>query len=80
MFNPFRWFILHKFIDYLESNLLHPIKLIFLNNNNHIDYFNSKNGWETLYSGEIRKVFAMKIWKKPIKWAMYSYTPPTLKN
>lgn len=75
MFNPFTREMLASFIDLLEGQLKHSVKLIFFGNNIIYKLLMDRKGWTVERTGKTFKRGPICITYYPQRYAIYTYNP-----
>ena len=75
MSRPFQPELFYKFIEMLESKLVHPIKLYYWVDQQSGDYLNDRKGWEMHKRDRIFFKKGFFVAMTPQRYSVWTYTP-----
>ena len=80
LFNPFDAGVLQKFIASVESQVEHPVTLVHMSDNGDTWWYEGRDGWTQLASGEIQhfrneRGSRVKVYEIPQHYTVWRYEP-----
>ena len=75
LFRPFETEYFIRFIQLLEQQLTHPIRLYYMTDQVNGRYLKNRKGWELAFRRTIYKKYGLYMWSSPQKYSMWIYTP-----
>lgn len=75
LFRPFETDYFKRFIQLLEQQLTHPIRLYYMTDQINGRYLKGRKGWELVFRRTCYKKYGLCMWSSPQKYSLWLYTP-----
>ncbi len=75
LFRPFETDYFMRFIQLLEQQLTHPVKLYYMTDQINGYYLKEREGWELVFRRACYRKYGLCMWSCPQKYSMWLYTP-----
>lgn len=75
MGRPFEPEMFYKFIDKLETELTHPIKLYYWVDQQSGNYLDDRKGWEMHKREKVFNIHGLFVARSPQRYSIWTYTP-----
>ena len=75
LFNPFTKDYFIKFVELIESQLTHPIKLYFMTDQGKWQILDQRPGWNMQFRRKNYRKYCLYLWGSPQYYSFWNYTP-----
>lgn len=75
LFRPFPADVFQQFVDHLEATLKHPIKMIYLSDQESYHFLRSRDRWTQLQREVIFKLHGLQVAGSPQGCSVWTFTP-----
>ena len=75
LFRPFPPSAFSCFINHLEETMIHPIRMIYMSDQESSSYIQGRNGWKLIHREAIFKLHHLQVAASPQGCSVWNYTP-----
>ena len=80
LFRPFHPTMFMRFIDHMENTLTHPVKMVYMSDQESGHFLKDRAGWTLLHSEKIFKLHGLQVASSPQGCSVWSFIPCEASN